>query len=36
LLVLGGRLPKDNPETADAIFEIFSGNAIVMNLAYMD
>lgn len=34
--LMSGRLPKSDPKTNDAMLEIFSGNAIRMNLAYLD
>jgi hypothetical protein len=34
--VIGGRLPKSDPETSMAIVEIFSLDAVKINLAYLD
>jgi hypothetical protein len=35
-LVIGGRLPKSDPDTNIAVIEILSGDAIKVNLAFMD
>jgi hypothetical protein len=33
---IGGRLPKNDAETSKAMMEIFSGETIRVNLAYLD
>lgn len=33
---IGGRLPKTDPETSEAMMQIFSGQTIQVNLAYLD
>lgn len=34
--MIGGRLPKSDADTNEAMQEIFSGDAIRVNLAYLD
>ena len=35
-IVMGGRLPKSDPETTAAVVDIFSLDAVKVNMAYLD